>query len=229
MKKSIIFVSLASVSAIACSLAFALNGNKGIDFQAVKANGEQRSYIFNNSNKPTINAGAGSLVEKNIGVILPFCSESTDGFAVIEGNDSGDSYNKNGVLAFYCATAGTYWGGYRGFESSTIDSVRIVFKNTNKRENLKLDLYWCSINNTTNLVNQWNNGPTFTSDASGNEEEFLVDSTHNSEFLTYQSDAVGAGLSCFGIKLSGNATWKYGYNEYDPVEIISVEITFTCD
>ncbi len=211
--------------------AFVLTNNmtaQDIYAGGIVADGNKRTLTLDSSNKPTITDGVGSLTVGNIGIAAPFCSASEDGFIVIEGNDEGDSYNNSGTLLFYSASAGTWWGGRYGFSGSTIESVSVTFKNTEKKSGLKVELYWCAVS-SSNLATQWNNGYTHTSDASGDEESFVIDADNNSEFLSYQSAACGAGMECFGINLAGNATWMFGYNEYAPVEIMSMEIVFTCN
>ncbi len=190
--------------------------------------GKVRTLTLDNTNKPTITDGVGTVTVGEIGIALPYCSASENGFVVIEGNDAGNSYNKFGTLIFFSESAGTWWAGRYGFSGSTINSVSVTFKNTEKKSGLKVSLEWCGVN-SSNLVTQWNSGYTHTSDASGDAESFVINSDTNSDFLTYQSGAVGAGMECFGIRLSGNATWNGSANEYSPVEIMSIVVTFTCN
>ncbi len=190
--------------------------------------GKVRTLTLDNTNKPTITEGVGYTTVGEIGIAAPFCSASENGFVIINGSDSGDSYNKSGDLLFFSDSAGTYWGGRYGFNGSTINSMSITFKNTEKKSGLKVEVYWGAVS-SSNLATQWNNGITYASDASGDEETITINSEQNADFLNYQEAACDGGLGCFGIRLTGNATWMFGYNEYAPVEIMSMTVTFTCN
>ena len=77
MKKSILLVSLASVSAIACSLAFALN-NKNM-FSTI-ASGENRSLVIESNTTFTINEGVGIAdLGRNLRAYSPSCERLGNG------------------------------------------------------------------------------------------------------------------------------------------------------
>lgn len=199
MKKSILLVSLASVSAIACSLAFALN-NKNM-FSTI-ASGDNRALTIDSDTNFTINDGVGIAdLGRNLKAYSPNCERLGNGNLRL---------NTGKLFIYYNETIGSDLITWRGFNDATISSLVATVYSSNQTiyagwAYLKADYseygYQCSTSKETELT----------------DDEKVI-TFNDGSFIADQGNAKYSMYYVVSLRSYGNASF----------DLVSLNLNYTC-
>lgn len=168
----------------------------------INEDGKNRTFVLDSS--LFVNDGVATANYGNLAVYAKNCSDSNGVIKLEEG----------GELVIYCPTGGYNSNNfYHGFNNSNVSNISVVFNNANKTGGVILR--WSRIDDNKTI--EWRSTAKASSQDVASEDNLSFSPNSEGTFISDQGSHRST-YSCISVCLNG----------YNPVDIISVTISFIC-